>query len=548
MDLSRRQFVRTTLSATALSMLPFRFSLPRAQAFGGPSEYPIQPMSPVSSQTFNGDEVERTHRILWDVQGYIRQMGGIPAPSETHNVVVIGGGIAGLSAAYALRDQMPLLLEQDRAFGGNSKGEQIGNSSYSIGAAYVMAPRPNTPTARFFNELGILPYARPEHGKDTTVFMQNRFAKGLWQGVTDPAARASFEQFFAVLVEWNRRIEASTGDEPWVMELDKLTFEQWLTKTFGRVHPHILEYLQLYAWSSFTASIDELSAYQMLEFIAAETGTLLAFPGGNASIAQATYARLVATVGQARVRSRCIVVNVAVEQDSVLVTYADPEGKLKTVRALSVIFAAPKFVAKHVVQNLPEDQKKAMNSITYRGYVVANLLLDRRVPSPSFELFHLAGEVPPTPGPMRQSKRAFTDVVFGSWAQQDRTDRSVLSVYKAFAFDGDRSYLFNPATHDKFRGQILEGIQPLLQTLGLGPQNIQVVRMTRWGHSLPVAWRGLLASGVAEKAHQPVGGRLFFANQDNWANPSFECAFEEAITAAGHVHAVLGRERLLRRR
>lgn len=547
MSINRREFMRTGLSATALSLLPFRFSLPRAQAFGGPAEYPIQPIGAVSSQIFNGDEVDRTHRILWDVHGYIRQMGGIPAPSEEHGVVVIGGGIAGLTAAYALRDQAPLLLEQDRAFGGNSKGEQIGQSSYSIGAAYIMAPRAGTPIARYLTELGLLPYARAEKGEDTTVFMQNRFAKGFWQGVTDPASRQAFERFVAVLIEFNRRFEASNGDEPWILELDKLTFDQWLAASFGPIHPHIREYLQLYCWSSFTASLDEVSASQMLEFISAETGTLLAFPGGNAAIAQAAYARLVAKVGSARVRSRCIVVQVTVEANGVLVTYADPEGRLKTVRAKTAIFAAPKFVAKHVIQNLPEEQLRAMKAISYRGYVVANLLLDRRIESPSYELYCLQGEVPPTPGPMRQSKRPFTDVVFGSWAQHDRTDRSVLTVYKAFAFDGDRQYLFNPATHDKFRGQVLEGIQPVLQGLGLGPQNIQVVRMTRWGHSLPVAWRGLIASGVAEKAHQPVGGRLFFANQDNWANPSFETAFEEALTAAEGALGVLGRERLSRR-
>lgn len=547
MPLSRRQFVRTGLSAAAVSMLPFRFSLPRAQAqaFNRSEEFPLQQIPGGSSQIFNGDEVDRTHRILWDIQNVIRQAGGLPPPSEDHSVVVIGGGIAGLSAAYALKDQKPLLLEQDRSFGGNSKGEIVGQNFYSIGAAYLMAPKPGEPIAKFLHEIGVLPYARPEAGADTTVFFQNRFAKGFWQGTTDPTAQASFVRVFQVFQEYNQRFEASQGDEPWIMELDRMNFEQWMRQALGPVHPHVHEYLQLYAWSSFTASLDELSAAQMLEFIASETGTLLALPGGNAAIAQAAYGRLVQMLGT-QVRSRCIVIHVQALADSVLVTYVDPENRLKTVRARAAVMAAPKFVAKRVIQGLPADQFKAMDSIRYRGYVVANLLLDRKISSPSYELYCLQGEPPPTPGPYRQSTRPFTDVVFGSWAQHDQPNRSVLTVYKAFAFDGDRAYLFNPATHDKFKAQVLQGIQPVLQGLGLGPQNLQAVRMTRWGHSLPVASVGLMASGMLEVSHRPVGGRIFFANQDNWANPSFETAFEEAMTAAEAARAVLSSERLRR--
>lgn len=543
MSLSRRQFVRSALSASVVSLLPFRFPLgvgaqAHAQVAGG-REWPIQPVGPHSSRVFNGDEVERTHRVLWDIAGFIRQAGGLPPPSEDHEVVVVGGGIAGLTAAYALRDRRPLLLEQDSAFGGNSKGESVGPSVYSIGAAYIVAPKPGSPVARFLAELGLGPHARGENSSETTVFMNNRFAKGFWQAVTDPAARSSFDRFFRILVDFNHRFEASSGDEPWIMDLDKMTFQQWLNASVGSLHPHLHEYLQLYAWSSFTASLDEISAYQMLEFIASETGTLVAFPGGNAAIAQALYGRLRSSLGAGQVRSRSLVLRVQPEADHVLVSYLDPEGRLRTVRARTVVCAAPKFVAKHLVQGVPPEQARAMNSISYRGYVVANLILDQRVSSPSYELYCLTGEVPPSPTPRRQSQRPFTDVIFGSWAQHDRVDRSVLTIYKAFAFDGDRQYLFNPATHDKFRGQILEGAQPLLQALGLTPQNIQAVRMTRWGHSLPVAWRGMLASGVAERAHQPVAGRVFFANQDNWVNPSFETAFEEALRAAQGARGVL---------
>jgi hypothetical protein len=45
---------------------------------------------------------------------------------------------------------------------------------------------------------------------------------------------------------------------------------------------------------------------------------------------------------------------------------------------------------------------------------------------------------------------------------------------------------------------------------------------------MPVAKAGLISTGVLEKAHQPIGNRIFFANQDNLANPAIESCFAEA--------------------
>jgi len=305
------------------------------------------------------------------------------------------------------------------------------------------------------------------------------------------------------------------------------------------VHPHLLEYFQLYAWSSFVTSVEEISAYQMLGFIVAETGTLLAFPGGNAAITQALFDRLNDELPDGSLRSSALVIDVKACETRVTVTYVEPDGSLRAVQAKTCVFASPKYVAKRVIQDLPAEQVRAMSRLRYRGYVVANVFLNRAVPSPSFELYCLQGSVPIAPTAGRPHTRPYTDICFGSWAQFDDVDHSVLTVYKAFAFDGDRQFLFNPGAHDKYRDQIYKGLAPVLQALGLSLDDVLGVRMTRWGHSLPVAETDFIASGTAAECHQPVGGRIFFANQDNWANPSFETCTDEARTAAALVREVL---------
>lgn len=56
---------------------------------------------------------------------------------KTVDFVIIGGGIAGLTSAYYLRDHDFLLLEQYDTLGGQSRGSNYRGIGYSYGAAYM---------------------------------------------------------------------------------------------------------------------------------------------------------------------------------------------------------------------------------------------------------------------------------------------------------------------------------------------------------------------------------------------------------------------------
>jgi hypothetical protein len=62
------------------------------------------------------------------------------------------------------------------------------------------------------------------------------------------------------------------------------------------------------------------------------------------------------------------------------------------------------------------------------------------------------------------------------------------------------------------------------------------LRISRWGHALPLAEKGLYNSGVLQRASAPIKDRIFFANQDNWANPCFETAVSAAYNATSQIH------------
>src|SRR4051794_40064662 len=56
-------------------------------------------VSEIAPRHFSGDEPDRTHRILWNKAGYIAGLAGgrVPEPSERVPLIVVGGGMSGLT-------------------------------------------------------------------------------------------------------------------------------------------------------------------------------------------------------------------------------------------------------------------------------------------------------------------------------------------------------------------------------------------------------------------------------------------------------------------
>lgn len=545
----RRDFLKfSILSPTAFNMIFPQIAA--AQNFFSTSgknkiagyDYSIKKLSlsQASSKEFNGDNINRPHDILWNVDGYVDQKGGWPQARQKTKIVVVGGGMSGLLSAYFLKEHKPLLLEQDTQLGGNSKGEVYNKSIYSIGAAYITVPDAGSSIETLLQELKLDNRGRIETDVEVNYSFKNEFVQGFWEGTTDPER---VEEFQAVAEEMKRIYDEEYPDIPWTQDTamsletwqawDNISFEQWLNRKWPKLHPHILEFFQIYAWSSFNGSIDEISATQMLNFITAETVGVMAFAGGNSLITYQLQKMLEAN--RCPVESGAFVIRVETSDDGVIVTYEDVDGILKAIECEYCVIAAPKFVAEKIVPELAPEQLKLIERMSYRGYIVANVILDKVVPSVGYDIFALQGEKPETPGPLKPSKRGFTDICFGSWAQHDEVEESILTIYKPLPFDGARQFLFNPGSHDKNIKQIMPDLEFFLDQLNLSMNDVKGIRMTRWGHSLPVAKKGLLASGDLETMCEPIGHRIFFANQDNFANPAFESCVAAAEIAAAEI-------------
>ena len=100
-------------------------------------------------------------------------------------VVIVGGGIAGLSAAWQLdrrgfRDFV--LLELERETGGNARGGENAVSRYPWAAHYVPVPGPRATLAReLFRELGVLTDAGWDERTLCFAPQERLFVQGEWQ-------------------------------------------------------------------------------------------------------------------------------------------------------------------------------------------------------------------------------------------------------------------------------------------------------------------------------------------------------------------------------
>jgi len=119
-DISRRDFINGTLVVAGTSMLPFDTNSQAAMAALAPSYYP--PALTGLRGSHPGSNTH-AHARAWSGQS---DWGPTTELSETYDLVVVGGGISGLSAAYFYQqkhgtDKKILILDNHDDFGGHAK-------------------------------------------------------------------------------------------------------------------------------------------------------------------------------------------------------------------------------------------------------------------------------------------------------------------------------------------------------------------------------------------------------------------------------------------
>ena len=75
------------------------------------------------------------------------------SPDSLLDLVIVGGGLAGLTAAYRMRDSNILLLEKEEIPGGRTESRTLGPYVYNAGAQVVLGD--TGPLATLVDEIGV---------------------------------------------------------------------------------------------------------------------------------------------------------------------------------------------------------------------------------------------------------------------------------------------------------------------------------------------------------------------------------------------------------
>lgn len=577
-NVSRRNALKSLCGAAlSLSLSGCMGSLNRARTTTKPqreaeaAEASFDAISPidrtlgeVAPAAFSGDAPMRAHGALWDKKNYLASKGvnmeassgairGIlktpGIPTEKVPLVVVGGGMSGMMTSYLLRDLKPVLLEQAPRFGGNAKGESWRGINYSIGAAYFMKPDAGTPWEKLLQELGADKHWRVKTEEDPVSYGGKVFTD-FWNGVTAPESAAQFKRLAKHFSDmYNGRNGLAYPDMPtsdpkmrkYVDKLDRISFRDYVRKVAGGpVHPHIETALEHYCWSTFGGSYAEISAASGLNQYTAEFEEMVVMPGGNSFLGELTLKKLVADLPASHLRPSSLVVDVDVRDDGAHVLYEDASGQLREIVAEAVVMATPKFVAGHLLRDIEPQRLAAIKKLRYRSYLVANVLLNGAPPKPFYDLYMLAdGKVNFSDVPGSTRAHQATDVILANYAGTSDAG-TVLTLYRGFPYDGARPELYAESSYAKYRQEFEQQIHSqVLPLLGLHSENIVDLRLTRWGHPMPLSGIGQVADGTMDAARATFKKRVFFVEQDNWMLPCVETCSAEALAMAPKIRKFL---------
>lgn len=479
-----------------------------------------------------------------------------PEPTEEIIIpaIILGGGIAGLSAARKLSEHSIdfILIEMNSEAGGNSRGGKNQVSSYPYGAHYLPLANPqNKDLIEFLVQSDVIT-GFDEHGKaiyreeflcadpDERLYMD-----GLWQEGILPHSTLSETDYeevnrFVEKMEQYRHMRGSDGlyafdipldfssGEEELRGLDKITISEWLKKE-GFESETIRWYINYCCRDDYGTRSDETSAWAGIHYFASRKSEsanagfddVLTWPEGNLFLVQ----KLIGTFGNERVRANSTVFAIASGKRGIEVSVFDSStGNSVKYMAQRCIDCLPLFVHKSMKGNVSEEVAAACSNLSYAPWMVANMTFSsaldtkRGVPLSWDNVIKDDTSLGYVNACHQQLKAVPGEVVF--------------TYYKALCMSDPQSERRSAAnrTNEQWLEEILAELRPVHADVD---EKLREVEIKLWGHAMLRPTLGAIWTDRMQRLEQLNKiPHVYFAHSDHSGISIFEEAFSQGTRAA----------------
>jgi glycine/D-amino acid oxidase-like deaminating enzyme len=471
--------------------------------------------------------------------------------TEKIPILIVGGGVAGLSAAYFLSKagmHDHLLLEMEQATGGNAAWGENAVTRYPWGAHYLPLPtRESSHVRHMLQDFGMLldgvdteAPAYDEryfvHAPDERVFDGSQWHEGIFYEDGLAQREKDERRRFGEVMGGYRSAYGADGRKAFAMpaelssmdpkfrQLDSLTMAEWLDAN-GFKGARLLWYVNYCCRDDFGTGIEKISAWMGVHYFAsrggkgqhAEQGTYLTWPEGlgrlAAELAQRSGGR----------REHGFVNRLSDVSRGIRASVYFPEsGEQREIEARTVIWAAPSHVARHAIGNdLIADRR--MLEVESAPWVVANLALKdwpKYRPNAPFSWDNVI---------MRGQTLGYVVATHQDIVQATHGP-TVLTCYDAWSQGGD--FAANRRVLEKtdwctLAGRFLDDLRPAHPDIDALASRMDI---RIWGHAMASPGRGFLSHPARNLAK--LDGKLLFAHTDAAGYSVFEEASWLGMRAA----------------
>lgn len=494
-----------------------------------------------------------------DVFGHqLRDRLKIEVPQEAWSdvpVVIVGGGIAGLTAAWRLQNagfHDFVLLELEPAPGGTSRPGTTGSISYPWGAHYIPAPaKENTALISLLDEMGVIegedndgePIIAEQflcRDPEERIFYKGRWYEGLYlhagASAEDEQQLTKFNSEINRWVSWRdakgRRAftvpVSACSDDAEVTALDRVSMGEWMHQR-GLVNPRLRWWVNYACRDDYGMTVDQTSAWAGLFYFCArvlkpgvESQSLITWPEGNGRFVFHFVAK---TLRQLQLDRAAVDINPL--SDRVEITTLDrnarnPHG----YRAKHVIFAAPQFMARYVIRPYRENPPPHLSEFQFGSWMVANLTLKDR----------------PQPSSPRDFPLAWDNVLYESESlgyvvatHQRGIDRgpTVFTYYYPLCDEDARTGRTRLLETD-WRGWADVALTDLSRAHADIRDLVERLDVMRWGHAMIRPRTGFMWGQARREGAKPFRS-IHFAHSELSGVALFEEAFDHGLRAADEV-------------